>query len=164
MTLSHQQLFEINYCFETQPQTHILCSRWESGRSLNLTDEFSLLKSENKSILFLLTTVFSQLLIDNFGDTQQISCWRQKIMDEKKLSTTFCLFCQQPYTKSQLPREIFIPVGFFEQLVEWGQETFDSWKRGGINFSSSRSCYHCTTDMLAELYCQQDQSLFQKFS
>ena len=81
----------------------------------------------------------------------------------KKLSTTFCLICQQPYTKSQLPREIFIPVGSFEQLVEWGQETFNSWKRGYINFSSSRSCYHCTTDMLIELYCQQDQSLFQKF-
>ena len=52
MTLSHQQLFVINDCFETQPQTHILCCRRESVRSLNLIDEFSLLKSENKSILF----------------------------------------------------------------------------------------------------------------
>ena len=63
MTLSYQQLFVINDCFETQPQTHILCCRWESGGSLNLIAEFSLLKSENKSILFLSTTVFSQLLI-----------------------------------------------------------------------------------------------------
>ena len=50
----------------------------------------------------------------------------KNIIDEKKSSTTFCLICQQPYTKSQLPREIFIPVGSFGQLEEWDQETFDS--------------------------------------
>ena len=29
MTLFHQQLFVIDVCFETQPQTHILCCPWE---------------------------------------------------------------------------------------------------------------------------------------
>ena len=29
MTLSCQQLFVIDDCFETQPQTHILCCGWE---------------------------------------------------------------------------------------------------------------------------------------
>ena len=120
----------INDCFETQPQTHILCCRWESGRSLNLIDEFSLLKSENKSILFLSTTVFLQLLIDNVGDTEQISCWRQKIIDEKKLSTTFCLVCQQPYTKSQLPSKIFDhPSGVFWTTGRMGPGDFRQLKK-----------------------------------
>ena len=48
----------INDCFETQPQTHISCCRRESVRSVNLFDEFSLLISENKSILSLSTTAF----------------------------------------------------------------------------------------------------------
>ena len=40
-------------------------------RSLDLIDAFSLLKSERNRSLLLSTTTFSQLNIDNFGDTLQ---------------------------------------------------------------------------------------------
>ena len=72
-------------------------------------------------------------------------------------SLTLSHSCQEKFS--------IIPEGSFKQLVGgMGPGDFRQLKRvlssaealgrkrGGINFSSSRSCYHCTTDMLAELY------------
>ena len=90
----------------------------------------------------------------NFSLTTLVTQSKFHVDDKKLLMTKSCRLHSASFvnslTLSHSCQEKFsiIPVGSFEQLVEWGQETFDSWKRGGINFSSSRSCYHCTMTCL----------------
>ena len=57
-----------------------------SGRSLNLIDEFSLLKNENKSILFLSTTVF----FHNFSLTILVTHSKFHVDDKKLLMRKSC--------------------------------------------------------------------------
>ena len=60
-----------------------------SGRSLNLIDEFSLLKSENKSILFLLTTVCC-FFFHNFSLTTLVTHSKFHVDDKKILTRKSC--------------------------------------------------------------------------
>ena len=84
MTLSRQQLFVIDDCFETQPQTHILCCRWEKViRSLNPIHAFALLESNNESILVCCRQVFHNFSFTTLVIQSKLSCWRQKFIEEK---------------------------------------------------------------------------------
>ena len=87
---------------------------------MNLIDAFAPLESKICISSFLLSISFSRLLIDNFGDTEQTF-----MLTTKKSLTTFpfCLLCQQPYTKSQSPKEIFYPSGLY-----------DDWRMGPGDF------------------------------
>ena len=65
----------------------------KSGRSLNLIDAFSLLKSENESILFCCRQqfFFSQLLNDNFGDIAKFHFDNKKLLVRKSRRLHFSL-------------------------------------------------------------------------
>ena len=67
--------------------THILCCPRESVRSLNLIDEFSLLKSENKSILFFVDNSF---FFHNFSLTTLVTHSKFHVDDKKLLMRTIC--------------------------------------------------------------------------
>ena len=73
-------------------------------------------------------------------------------MDEKKLSTTFCLVCQRPYTKSQLLGEIFIPVGSFGKMGN-GARRFSTVEKEEASIFHAADLATTLADMLAELYC-----------
>ena len=112
----------------------------KSGRSLNLIDTFVLMKSKNESILFCCRQVFHNFSLTTLVIQSKISCWRQNIIDEKKSLTAFCLVCQQPYTKSQSPREIFIPV---VSLMVGGMGPGDFWQLKEEKASIFQAADHC---------------------
>ena len=104
----------------------------KSGTLLNLINAFAIVKSENESILF----------FDKFFTTSHWQFWwyrakfhvdDKQIIDEKKSLTSFCFVCQQPYTKSQSPREIFITVVFLI-TGRMGPEDFWQTKKRGHQF------------------------------
>ena len=75
-----------------------------------------------------------------------------KSMDQKKSLTTFCLICQQPYTKSQLPREIFVPVVFFMTGGNGARRILTVKKEETSSFQAA-DLATTVADMLIELYC-----------
>ena len=87
-----------------------------------------------------------------------------KIIDEKKSLATFsfCLVCQQPYTKSQSPRGFFYPSGLFD---DWGNgaRRLLTVEKEGASTSQAADIATTVADMFIELCCLQDYLLFQKF-
>ena len=120
------------------------------GRSLNLIDAFSLLKSENESILFCCR---QQFFCHNFSLTTlvthvNISCRRQKkLLMRKSHQLHFALSFNSLTQSRNCQGKLSSQWDLLDNCRAGGKgvrETFDSWKRGGINFSSSRPCYHCS--------------------
>ena len=124
----------------------------KSGRSLNLIDAFSLLNSENESILFCCRQqFFSQLLIDNFDDTRHH-------VDDKKLLITkssqlhFALSVNS-LTQSRNCQEKF--SSWWGLLDNWGngaRRLLTVEKEGASTFQAADLAI-TAADMLAELYC-----------
>ena len=135
----------------------------KSGQSLNLIGCIFSFEKWKESILF---QVFPQLLINNFAYKQQNVMLTTKNHQWEKLLTTFCLTCQQPYTESQLPRDIFIPVVFC-QLGGGGGGGEDrimlTVEKEEASIFQSADLATTVVDIFVELYCLQDQWLTYKF-
>ena len=85
MTLSHQQLFVINDCFETQPQTHILCCHWVVDHYISLMN-FPFWKVKTNQSFLLLATVF----FHNFSLTTLVTHSKFHVDDKKLLMRKSC--------------------------------------------------------------------------
>ena len=93
----------------------------KSGRSLNLIDAFSLLNSENKSIHFCCGQqlfFFSQLLIDDFGDTWENFMLMTKNFREKVVDYILPCLSTALHKVTSIKRN-FHPSGLFGN---WGTE------------------------------------------
>ena len=127
---------------------------------INLINAFGPLKSKNELSFF---------VVNKFFTTSHWQHWwyRAKFhVDDKKLlmrKSNWLRFhfasSVNSLTQSQNSQEKFSSQWSFWWLGQWSQETFDSWQWWGINFSSSRPCYHCgwhvyrTTLLTKTNYC-----------
>ena len=127
-----------------------------------LLDAFSLLTSENESIF----VCFRQQFFYNFSLTilvthGKISCRKQNIIDEKKLLTALCLSVNS-LTQSHNHQKKFLSKWSYGQLGEWGQGHLAVEKQKASIFQAADFATN-VADMPIELYCYQDQLLFQNF-